>query len=89
MTGNAAILYHTGRLTREQTIDYIQTYGLTTRERAEKSFSFLSHPLYRSYIFTYSEGYELIDRQPDKGPVFRRLLTEQLLPSDLAATARP
>lgn len=86
VTGNAAILYHSGRLNREQTIDYIQTYNLTTPARAEKSFSFLAHPLYRSYIFTYSEGYALIDRQQDKESVFQRLLSEQVLPSELAAT---
>lgn len=86
VTGNAAILYFSGRLNRKQTIDYIQTYGATTPARAEKSFSFLSHPLYRSYIFTYTEGYDLIDRQPDQGAAFRRLLVEQVLPSELATT---
>jgi hypothetical protein len=86
VTGNAAIRYHNGRFSREQAIDYIQTYGLTSPARAEKSFSFLSHPLYRSYGFTYTEGYDLIDRQPDKGPVFRRLLSEQVLPSQLASS---
>lgn len=84
--GNAAILYHSGGLNRQQTIDYLQTYGLGSPRRAEKTFEFLSHPLNRSYVFTYTEGYELIDRQPDKGPVFRRLLISQTLPSDLAQT---
>ena len=60
VTSNAAILYHTGKLDREQTIDYIRTYGLVTPERATKSFSFLSHPLYRAYIFTYSVGYDSV-----------------------------
>lgn len=86
VTANAAILYHGGRLDRPRTIDYLQTYGLNTPQRAERSFGFLSHPLYRSYIFTYTEGYDLIDRQADKGPVFRRLLTGQVLPSELSAT---
>lgn len=84
VTGNAAILYHTGKLGREQTIDYIRTYGLVTAERAAKSFSFLSHPLYRSYIFTYSVGYSLIKDTTDPQQTFRRLLTQQLLPSQLA-----
>ena len=78
--GNAAIKYHTGELTREQTIDYIQTYGLTTPERATKSFSFLSHPLYRSYIFTYTQGYDLMKASDMK---YGRLLTDQILPSQL------
>lgn len=84
VTGNAAILYHTGKLDREQTIDHIRTYGLVTPERAAKSFSFLSHPLYRSYIFTYSVGYDLIKATADPKQTFRRLLTQQLLPSHLA-----
>jgi hypothetical protein len=87
--GNAAILYHTGHLTKEQTIDYIQTYALNTLERAQKSFDFLSHPLYGSYLFTYTEGYDLIAQATaamangNKLPLFRRLLTEQILPSQL------
>ena len=84
VTGNAAILYHTGKLDREQAIDYIRTYGLVTAERAAKSFSFLSHPLYRSYIFTYSVGYSLIKATADPKQTFRQLLTEQILPSHLA-----
>lgn len=83
VSGNAAILYHTGQLNREQTLDYIQTHGLVSAERAAKSFSFLSHPLYRSYIFTYSTGYDLIAATADRAATFRRLLMEQLLPSAL------
>lgn len=86
VTGNAAILYHTGKLDREQTIDYIRTYGLVTPERAAKSFSFLSHPLYRAYIFTYSVGYDLIKATDNPQQTFRRLLTQQLLPSQLATS---
>jgi hypothetical protein len=87
VNGNAAILYHTSRLSREQTIDYLQTFGLTTPERAAKSFSFLSHPLFRSYVFTYSVGYDLIAATPDPAKTFLRLLTEQVLPSQLISSA--
>lgn len=88
VSGNAAILYNTGELTPEQTVDYFQTYALSSRPRAEKSFRFISHPLFRSYPFTYTEGYDLIRRATragDEKPLFRRLLTEQILPSQLAA----
>ena len=85
VTGNAAILYHTGQLDRDQTIDYIRAYGLVPQNRAEKSFSFLSHPLYRSYIFTYSVGHDLIKATADPAATFRRCLTEQVLPSALRA----
>lgn len=94
VSGNAAIQYHNGQLTKEQTIAYIQTYALATPERAAKSFSFLSHPLYRSYLFTYTEGYDLIAKATaaaengDKLPLFRHLLTEQILPSQLVPGSR-
>ena len=85
VSGNAAILYHTGQLNSDQTIDYIRTYGLVPQNRAEKSFSFISHPLFRSYPFTYTLGYDLIRAMPDPAATFRRLLTEQVLPSALRA----
>jgi hypothetical protein len=88
VSGNAALLYHTGRLSSEQTIEYIQTYGLVTPRRAQKSFSFITHPLFRSYIFTYTEGHNLISKaagNEDKTVVFFSCLTEQKLPSQLAA----
>ncbi len=83
VSGNAAILYHTGQLNRDQTIDYLQTYGLLSPDRAAKSFSFISHPLFRSYPFTYTIGYDLITATPDPAVTFRRLLTGQQLPSHL------
>lgn len=84
---NAAIKYHSGELTEEQTIDYCRTYGLVTEEHARQTFSFLAHPLYRVYVLTYTRGYELIEQAAhggDKRPLFKRLLTEEMLPSQLA-----
>jgi hypothetical protein len=86
VSGNAAILYNTNEYTQDQTIDYIQTYALATRPRAEKSFRFISHPLFRSYPFTYTQGYDLIAQlaqNEDKKALFLRLLTGQMLPSQL------
>jgi len=82
---NAAILYHTGQLDEAQTLDYIRTYGMTSPERSAQIFRFCTHPLYRAYSFTYSEGHKLIATSPDPVATFRRLLTEQVLPSELAA----
>ena len=90
VSGNAAMSYHSGQLTQEQTIEYLQEYGLATRDRAEKSLQFLYHPLYRSYVFTYTEGYNLIEQaaiDQDKRELFLSCLTEQKLPSQLAALA--
>lgn len=84
--GNASIMYHQGELDRSGIIDYLATYALISPERAEKSLDFMLHPLYRSYGFTYTVGYELLahaSKGGDKTPIFKRLLTEQLLPSQL------
>lgn len=92
VSGNAAILYHSGELDRQQTTDYIQTYALSTPERAAKSFRFLSHPLYRSYVFTYTKGYDLIQQAAtgdDRHHLFHHLLTNQVLPSQLTTTNDP
>lgn len=88
LSGNAAILFHTGQLSTDLTIEYLQTYGLSTPQRAQKTLSFITHPLYRSYPFTYTMGYELIGRaspSADKTDVFLNCLTGQVLPSQLAA----
>lgn len=85
VNANAAILYHTGKLDEAQTLDYIRTYGMTSPERSAQIFRFCTHPLYRAYSFTYTEGYNLIAASADPVATFRRLLTEQVLPSELAA----
>lgn len=84
VNSNAAILHHTGKLNRAETIEYLQHYGLVNGRRAEKSFNFISHPLFRSYIFTYSVGQDLIKNTPEPSVTFLRLLTSQVLPSELA-----
>ena len=86
VNANAATLYHTGRLDKTGAIDYMQTYALTTPERAARSVAFFAEPLYRAYIFTYSVGYDLITATADPAAAFRRLLTEQVLPSELSTT---
>ncbi len=88
VSGNAAILYHTGKLNAEQAVEYLQVHGLSTETRARKSFEFMTHPLFRAYIFTYTQGYTLIKGAAHGGdlkPLFKRLLTEQILPSQLAS----
>ena len=86
---NAAILYHTGQLDQAQAVDYYRTYALFNEKRAQQSFSFISNPLFRSYIFTYTEGYTLIEQAAgeNKLPLFKRLLVEETLPSDLNSVA--
>ncbi len=62
-----------------------------TRDRAEKSLDFVTHPLWRTYVFCYAGGERLLNRWLDAAPDeaearnrFARLLTEQLTPSGIA-----
>jgi hypothetical protein len=55
-----------------------------TDERLDKKMEFMVHPVWRAYSRIYEAGQRLVEtwtaRTPDG---FRRLLTEQLTPSDL------
>jgi hypothetical protein len=49
---------------------------------------FQTDPVWRSYIFCYIDGLRLCRSYVDGDPVrFERLITEQLVPEDLAAAA--
>jgi hypothetical protein len=82
--GNAGFLYHEDKASKEEVIEYILRYSLRKRQSAEKSFEFLSHPNYRSYIFTYTYGAQLLNQLFKKGEPerwFARLLREAVTPS--------
>ena len=70
-------------------IDYLQHWGLNTRQRAASSVEFLLHPTWRAYTSCYASGLELC-RSYVGGDVqrFRRLLTEQFTPADLESGGR-
>lgn len=84
--GNAALLRHADGAPREEVLDYLGRYLLTTPERAAKRLEFIDHPLWRTYVFVYFEGERLLSRWLDRVPVadqaarFGRLLGEQLTP---------
>jgi hypothetical protein len=60
--------------------------GLMATDRAEKLLEFIEHPLWRTYVFVYSEGEALLRRwlnvapEVDRAARFGRLLHEQLTP---------
>jgi hypothetical protein len=84
--GNVAWLLHEEGRPVEECIDYAVRWSLTTRTRAEKSIQFLTDPTWRAYISCYVEGMPLCRRFVAGDPArFERLLTEQLVPQDLAA----
>jgi len=86
--GNAALMLHDGGADVDTVVDYLARWSLTSRARAEKGVQFLTDPTWRAYIYCYIEGVALCRRFVAGDPArFARLITEQLTPADLAATA--
>ena len=85
-------LYLDGEISREEAIERTRKYGLTSRDRAEKSVSFAEQ--YRSYILNYSVGKALvqayIERQANdpvgRWKAFERMLVEMPTASELVAS---
>ncbi|MFE9578383.1 DUF885 domain-containing protein [Nocardia sp. NPDC006044] len=84
---DAALLLHDQHRSQDEVAEFLQTWSLTTPERARQSLRFLSSPLWRAYISTYVEGYRLLggwlDQAvdlDDRSDRFRRLLDEPLTP---------
>lgn len=75
-----AQLYLDGKISREEAIEQRRKYGLSSRERAERSVRFIEQ--YRSYVLNYSLGEELVaayvERHADE-PGARWALFEHLL----------
>jgi hypothetical protein len=82
---DAALMLHDQRRPRDEVAAFIMDNALRTAEQAEKTLEFISHPLWRTYIFCYSGGEALLKRWcAGAGDLaaqrrrFFRLLTEQL-----------
>jgi hypothetical protein len=91
---NAALLRHVEGRSHEDVAAYLREVGLRSPDRAEKSLEFIEHPLWRTYVFVYTEGEQLLRRWVGDEPRarverFGRLLREQITPGqvvdDLAA----
>jgi hypothetical protein len=83
---NVALLIHTHGATEEEAFEYSQRWGLNSPRRAKQSVRFVTDPVWRAYITTYTDGYVLCRDFVDGDPArFKRLLTEQLTPADLGA----
>ena len=82
--GNAALLVHEDGASPEEAKSYIQRWGLVSDRRAQHNVEFITHPVWRSYVTTYADGYyRCRDWVGDDPARFKRLLTEQLTPADL------
>ena len=91
-SGDAALQLHAEGRSREQVVAFLEQDALVTRERAQKMLEFVTHPLWRAYVFCYAGGEQLLTKWIDaaggaEGEVqrFSRLLSEQLTPSGIAA----
>ena len=84
--GNVAIALHDDGMSSDDAVAYVERFGLLPRNRAQKAVEFQTDPTWRAYIFCYIDGLRLcrryVDGRPDR---FARLVTESLLPEDLAA----
>lgn len=90
---NAALLRHVDGASHEEVARYLVDVGLMSPARAEQRLKFMEHPLFRTYVFVYSEGEELLGTwletgsSSDRTARFGRLLHEQITPGQLAAEA--
>ena len=91
VSGNAAFLLHDRGASGDDVVDYYQRWALNRLDEARSNLSFISNPLYRSYMFTYHLGGELLDAlfaaRGDRDAWFTRLLTEPVTPSQVRAWA--
>jgi hypothetical protein len=85
---DAAILLHDRGADPDEVVAYLERWSLVSTDRARQQLRFLTHPLWRAYISTYVEGFDLLSRwlaaRPDGEPVadrFLRLLDEPLTPA--------
>jgi hypothetical protein len=89
--GDAALLLHVDGKPRDEVKRFLVDEALRTPEQAEKNLEFITHPLWRTYIFCYAGGEKLLTEwtrdagdPPAQRERFVRLLTEELTPSGIA-----
>jgi hypothetical protein len=89
---DAAIMLHDRGADPDAVIAHLQRWALVSSDRAAQQLRFLTDPLWRAYICTYVEGFDLLSSwlaaRPAGQPVadrFMRLLDEPLTPAGIAA----
>ncbi|SEO78600.1 DUF885 domain-containing protein [Trujillonella endophytica] len=88
---DAAILLHDRGADPDEVVAHLQRWSLVGEDRARQQLRFLTHPLWRAYITTYVEGFDLLSRWLAAAPAgqaaadrFLRLLDEPLTPAVVA-----
>ena len=85
---NAAIMLHDARAPVDDVVAYLERWALLPHDRAAKAVSFLTDETWRAYSHCYTEGLRLCRGYVGGDPArFERLITEQVLPADLAPAA--
>jgi hypothetical protein len=84
---NELLLLHDKGASDDEVIAYGMRYGLSSEKEETKYLQFAKDPLWRSYGFNYSLGYELIAKllssTENKDQMFTRLLQESLTPAQV------
>ncbi|WP_223205208.1 DUF2268 domain-containing protein [Gordonia jinghuaiqii] len=84
---DAALMLHDRHADADTVAEFLQRWLLAPPERARQMLRFLTSPLWRAYITTYVEGYQLLDEwldaADDRAAAFGRLLDEPLIPASL------
>ena len=81
---NAGIMLHERHIDPDTVKQYYRRWTVETDQRVDKKMEFLLHPVWRAYSSIYEAGERLVEAWTAGNPArFRRLLTEQLVPSDL------
>jgi len=87
--GNSILMLYGRGSSEDDVLSYLKRYWLSTDEEAAKGLDFIKDPLWRSYSFNYSIGYDLVKRLVRKNgrtdQWFCRLLEE---PVSLAQVLR-
>jgi hypothetical protein len=82
---NAAMMIYEDGVAESDVVEYLKDRALMSDGRAKQAMKFITDPIWRSYVTTYEDGYELCKGWVAGDPArFKRLLTEQLTPADLA-----
>jgi hypothetical protein len=81
---NAAMMIYEDGATEGAAFEYLKERALMSDRRATQAMKFVTDSIWRSYITTYEDGYELCRTWvAGDSARFKRLLTEQLTPADL------
>jgi len=84
---NAALMLGEGR-PEDEVVRYLARWALLDEEEARRALPTLRRPFAEAYVFCYHYGRELLEpgmQGQDRDGFVRRLLTEQVCPSDLRA----